>query len=34
MVEGYDLDIVIRRHEEMYRQMLAERRPTSAGPRG
>jgi glycosyltransferase involved in cell wall biosynthesis len=34
MVEGYDLDIVIRRHEEMYRQILAERRPTSAGPRG
>jgi glycosyltransferase involved in cell wall biosynthesis len=34
MVEGYDLEIVIRRHEEMYRQMLAERRRTSAGPGG
>ncbi len=33
MVEGYDLEIVIERHEEMYRQMLAERRPTSAAGR-
>jgi glycosyltransferase involved in cell wall biosynthesis len=34
MVEGYDLEIVIQRHEELYRQMLAERRRTSAGQGG
>lgn len=34
MVEGYDIRIVIQRHEEMYRQMLAERRRASAGPAG
>jgi glycosyltransferase involved in cell wall biosynthesis len=34
MVEEYDLEIVIQRHEEMYREMLAERRRRSAAPGG